>query len=244
VGSRQRLDQRLVELGLAPSRARAQAMIRAGIVRVDDAPADKASAGVSSTSVIALAEQDHPYVSRGGLKLAGALDDLAVDPAGLVVADVGASTGGFSDCVLRRGALRVYAIDVGHAQLHARLRDDPRVVNMEGVNARALTRESLPEPVELVVVDASFIGLGKLLPAIVALLAPTGRVLALVKPQFELGPELVGKSGVVRDDGLRARALAGVIDEASALGLRCLGQIECRVPGPEGNRELFALFAR
>jgi 23S rRNA (cytidine1920-2'-O)/16S rRNA (cytidine1409-2'-O)-methyltransferase len=244
VGARQRLDQRLVELGLAPSRARAQAMIRAGIVRVDGAPADKPSAGVSATSVIALAEDDHPYVSRGGLKLVAALDDLAVDPAGLVVADVGASTGGFTDCVLRRGALRVYAIDVGHDQLHPRLRDDPRVVNMEGVNARGLTAESLPEPVELVVVDASFIGLAKLLPALAALLAPTGRVLALVKPQFELGPELVGKGGVVRDEGLRARALTGVIDEARTLGLTCLGHTDCRVPGPEGNRELFALFAR
>jgi 23S rRNA (cytidine1920-2'-O)/16S rRNA (cytidine1409-2'-O)-methyltransferase len=238
-----RVDQRLVELGLAPSRSRAQAIVKAGLVRIDGQPVDKASALVLHSAQVTLAGEDHPYVSRGGLKLEGALADLGVDPAGLVAADIGASTGGFTDCLLRRGAARVYAIDVGRDQLHPTLRADPRVIAMEGVNARALGASSLPERVPLVVVDASFIGLGKLLPALFQLLAPGGRIVALVKPQFELGPALVGKRGVVRDDALRTRALAQVVAEAAALGLSALAHADCRIPGPEGNRELFALLA-
>jgi 23S rRNA (cytidine1920-2'-O)/16S rRNA (cytidine1409-2'-O)-methyltransferase len=189
-------------------------------------------------------QADGGYVSRGGLKLAGALEDLKLDPEQLVVADIGASTGGFTDCVLRAGARRVYAIDVGQAQLHESLRADPRVVSLEQVNARRLHEGSLPELVDLVLVDASFIGLAKLLPALVCLLAPGGRLLALVKPQFELGPERVGKHGVVRDDALRADALRAVVASAQTLDLVLAGQAECRIPGPRGNREIFALFTR
>jgi 23S rRNA (cytidine1920-2'-O)/16S rRNA (cytidine1409-2'-O)-methyltransferase len=239
---KQRLDQLLVERGLAPSRARAQSMIHAGIVLVNGAQALKASSNVDTAAVLGLAAEDHPFVSRGGLKLQGALEEFGIDPAGLVVADIGASTGGFTDCVLRRGAQRVYAIDVGHGQLHASLAGDPRVVSIEGVNARALDAQSLPEPVQLVLVDASFIGLAKLLPALCTLLVPHGRLLALVKPQFELGPERVGRSGVVRSDELREVALAEVIAAGLALGLTCDGHADCCLPGPEGNRELFALF--
>ena len=187
---------------------------------------------------------DHPYVSRGGLKLEGALEDLGLDPQGCVVADIGASTGGFTDCVLRRGATRCYALDVGHGQLHPSLAQDPRVISMEGINARHLDAHALPEPVDLMLVDASFISLTKLLPALVPLLAPQGRVVALVKPQFEVGPQGIGKRGVVTDDGLRTQALAQVKQAAAELGLSALGHAESRLPGPEGNREIFVLFAR
>jgi 23S rRNA (cytidine1920-2'-O)/16S rRNA (cytidine1409-2'-O)-methyltransferase len=183
-------------------------------------------------------------VSRGGLKLEGALEDLKVDVRGLSVADIGASTGGFTDCVLRHGAARVYAIDVGHAQLDPRLRADSRVVCMEGFNARHLRADTLPEAVALVVVDASFISLTKLLAALVALLTPEGRVLALVKPQFEVGKAQVSKRGVVRDDALRVQALDGVVQAARELGLSLEGHVDCRIEGPEGNREIFALFSR
>jgi 23S rRNA (cytidine1920-2'-O)/16S rRNA (cytidine1409-2'-O)-methyltransferase len=188
-------------------------------------------------------EFDHPYVSRGGLKLEGALADLAVVPDGAVVADIGASTGGFTDCVLRRGAKRCYAVDVGHGQLHPSLAVDPRVVSMEGVNARYLDEHVLPEAVDLVLVDASFISLTKLLPALTRLLAPHGRILALVKPQFEVGPEHLGKRGVVSDDALRMQALEQVKLAAEALGLASLGHADSRLSGPEGNREIFVLFA-
>jgi 23S rRNA (cytidine1920-2'-O)/16S rRNA (cytidine1409-2'-O)-methyltransferase len=162
----------------------------------------------------------------------------------LCVADIGASTGGFTDCVLAHGARRVYAIDVGHGQLHARLRADPRVVSMEGMNARELHASSLPEPVDLVVVDASFISLLKLLPALVTLLTETGALLLLVKPQFEVGPERVGKRGVVRDDELRQRAAADVAETARALRFTRNAQADARLEGPEGNREIFLLLRR
>lgn len=236
-----RIDRVLVARGLAATRARAQALLELGKVRVAGQLVQKASSSVPLDAELTV-DDDPGYVSRGGLKLAGALEDLQVSPSGLVVADIGASTGGFTDCVLRAGALRVYAIDVGHDQLHPTLRSDPRVINMEGVNARELRADSLPEPVGLLVVDASFIGLGKLLPALVTLLAPGGHLLALVKPQFEVGPARVGKRGVVEDDALRGEALREVVRAASLLGLTCLGHADCRVHGPEGNREIFALF--
>lgn len=193
---------------------------------------------------LTVTELDHPYVSRGGVKLEGALVDLGVEVGGLVVADIGASTGGFTDCVLRRGARLVYAIDVGHDQLHPSLRADVRVISMEGVNARHLASDALPERVELVVVDASFISLAKLLPALVPLLAERGHLLALVKPQFEVGPDLVGARGVVSDEALRRQALRSVTAAAEALGLAYVASHDSRLPGPEGNREIFALFAR
>jgi 23S rRNA (cytidine1920-2'-O)/16S rRNA (cytidine1409-2'-O)-methyltransferase len=241
--ARERIDRLLLARGLVETRTRARALIEAGKVSADGRVVLKASELVEPGAQLSVGP-DAGYVSRGGLKLAGALEDLNVDVRELVVADIGASTGGFTDCALRAGARRVYAIDVGHAQLHARLRADPRVVSLEGVNARDLAANSLPEAVDLVVVDASFIGLGKLLPALVALLAERGRVLALVKPQFEVGPAKVGKHGVVRDDGLRAEALGAVVESARALGLALTAHSECRVAGPRGNREIFALFAR
>jgi 23S rRNA (cytidine1920-2'-O)/16S rRNA (cytidine1409-2'-O)-methyltransferase len=239
---RERADVLLVERGLAASRSRARALIEAGKVRVDGVPLAKPSALVDEAALLEVSELDHPYVSRGGLKLEGALADLSLSVAGRVVADIGASTGGFTDCVLRAGAARVYAIDVGHGQLAPSLRADPRVVSLEHTNARQLGAESLPEPVELVLVDASFIGLGKLLPALVTLLAPGGQLLALVKPQFEVGRAHVGKKGVVRSDAERQRALASVVAEARALGLRFESSADSRLAGPEGNREIFGLF--
>ncbi|MEY4515167.1 MAG: hypothetical protein RLZZ450_7289 [Pseudomonadota bacterium] len=241
---RERVDRLLVERGLAPSRTRARALIEAGKVFADGAAVSRASDLFAAEVTLTVSELDHPYVSRGGLKLVGALDDLQLDVTGLVVADIGASTGGFTDCALQRGATRVYAIDVGHAQLHPKLAADARVIAREGVNARHLTGDSLPEPVDLVLVDASFISLGKLLPALVLLLPSQGRLLSLVKPQFEVGPEHVGARGVVSDDDLRASALAGVCAAAAVLGLAMIGHADSRLAGPEGNREIFALFVK
>ncbi len=178
-----------------------------------------------------------PYVSRGGLKLEAALDAFAVDPTGWVVADFGASTGGFTDCVLSRGATKVFAIDVGYGQLHDRLRKDARVVVMERTNARHLGQGDLPEAVDMVVIDASFIGLEKLLPAAGLLLREAGTIVALVKPQFEVGKGKVGKGGVVRDPELREAAITAVEARARALGFDVLGRIDCPVHGPKGNVE-------
>jgi 23S rRNA (cytidine1920-2'-O)/16S rRNA (cytidine1409-2'-O)-methyltransferase len=241
---RERVDRLLVERGLAPSRTRARALIEASKVFADGAVVVRPSDLFAAEVTLTVSELDHPYVSRGGLKLAGALDALQVDLSGLVLADIGASTGGFTDCALQRGAARVYAIDVGHGQLHPRIASDTRVVAREGVNARHLTADSLPERVDVVMVDASFISLTKLLPALVSLLAERGRLLALVKPQFEVGPEHVGARGVVDDDDLRASALAGVCAAAAELGLVLLGHADSPIAGPEGNREIFALFEK
>ncbi len=242
--TRSRVDRLLVERGLAPSRTRARALIEAGKVRADGAIVTRASELFEARVELVISELDHPYVSRGGLKLAGALDDLSLHVQGLTIADVGASTGGFTDCVLQRGAARVYAIDVGHGQLHPSLRVDPRVVSLERVNARHLSAGDLPEPVDLVLVDASFIGLTKLLPALSSLLPLGGKLLALVKPQFEVGREHVGARGVVRDDLARQAAVASVRHAATELRLTFVASTDSRLPGPEGNREIFALFAR
>jgi 23S rRNA (cytidine1920-2'-O)/16S rRNA (cytidine1409-2'-O)-methyltransferase len=241
---RERVDRLLVERGLAPSRTRARALIEAGKVFAEGALVSRASELFAAEVSLTISELDHPYVSRGGLKLAGALDDLRLDLQGRVLADIGASTGGFTDCALQRGAARVYAIDVGHAQLHPRLASDPRVIAREGVNARHLCADSLPEPVDVVLVDASFISLRKLLPALVSLLRAGGQLLALVKPQFEVGPEHVGARGVVSDDDLRASALRDVCADAAGLALTLLGHTDSRLAGPEGNREIFALFQK
>jgi 23S rRNA (cytidine1920-2'-O)/16S rRNA (cytidine1409-2'-O)-methyltransferase len=240
---RTRVDRLLVERALAPSRTRARALIEAGKVVANGTVVARASDLFDGTVELTVRELDHPYVSRGGVKLAGALADFALVVEGLVAADIGASTGGFTDCLLRNGARRVYAIDVGHDQLHPSLRSDPRVVVLERLNARELTADSLGERPELIVVDASFIGLEKLLPALAPLLAPGGKLLALVKPQFEVGPARVGARGVVSDDVLRQEALANVIRAAGALGLRPLGSVDSQLEGPLGNREIFALFA-
>jgi 23S rRNA (cytidine1920-2'-O)/16S rRNA (cytidine1409-2'-O)-methyltransferase len=239
---RERADVLLCERGLCESRERARALILAGVVHSGDRRVDKAGELIARDAPLEVRGRDHGFVSRGGVKLAGALDAFALDPSGLVAADVGASTGGFTDCLLQRGAARVYAIDVGYGQLHPKLRGDPRVVVMERVNARYL--EALEEPIDLAVVDASFIGLGKLLPAIYKWLKPAGEVLALCKPQFEVGKGRVGKGGVVRDDALREQAIEAVATEAAQLGFLQRGRADAVIAGPSGNREHFLWWKR
>ncbi len=234
-----RVDVLLVERGLAPTRARAHALVLAGRVYTGDRRIEKPGDTLAEGAILAVRGDDHPYVSRGGVKLKGALDAFGFDATGMVCADFGASTGGFTDCLLETGAAKVYAIDVGKGQLHQKLRMDPRVVVREGVNARHLDAEALGEPVSLVVVDASFIGLAKLLPAIRAVLAPAGHVIALVRPQFEVGREHVGKGGVVRDEEARAGAIDGVSRAADALGFDTLAKSDSVLTGPKGNREAF-----
>lgn len=243
MAKKERVDVLLLARGLAPSRERARALVLAGKVYSGQRRVDKAGDTLLLDAPLELRESDIPYVSRGGVKLAGALDMLGVDPAGRVVADFGASTGGFTDCVLQRGATRVYAIDVGHGQLHEKLRGDPRVVVMERTNARHLTDASLPERVGLVVIDASFIGMSKLLPAALAILAPDGEIVAMVKPQFEVGREHL-KKGVVRDAEVRARAIDRVEEDARAIGLRTLARADSVLAGPDGNVEAFLRLAR
>jgi 23S rRNA (cytidine1920-2'-O)/16S rRNA (cytidine1409-2'-O)-methyltransferase len=233
---KRRADLILVERGLFESRAKAQAAIAAGLVTAAGIRVARPSDTLAEDAEI-VASAPHPYVSRGGVKLAGALDALAVDVEGIVAADFGASTGGFTDCLLQRGALRVYAIDVGYGQLHEKLRADPRVVVMERTNARHLVGSDLPEPVALVVIDASFIGLEKLLPAAKEL-APGGAIVAMVKPQFEVGPRGT-KRGVVTDPALRASAIESVAAAAQALGLEEVGRCDSTLAGPDGNLEAF-----
>ncbi len=217
-------------------------MILTGKILVDDVPVDKAGSKVAADARIRLKGGVRRFVSRGGEKLAGALEDLAIDPQGRYCLDVGASTGGFSDCLLQAGARAVVALDVGHAQLHERLRQDPRVVALEKTNARTLTRDQLPEPVELVVIDVSFISTRLILPGVRSA-APDADVLVMVKPQFEVGREQVGKGGVVRDDALRIHACDQVRDAAVELGYRECGRADSRVAGPKGNREIFLLLS-
>lgn len=229
----------VVERGLAPSRERARALILAGKVFRGERRVQKAGDQLPADAELEVRGEDLPYVSRGGLKLESALDAFGYDPAGLVAADFGASTGGFTDCLLQRGARRVYAIDVGYGQLADPLRRDQRVVSMERTNARHLKAGDLPEPVDLIVIDASFIGLEKLLPAAKALLRSGGDVLAMVKPQFQVGRDRVGKGGVVRDEALRREAIDAVADAARELGFEERGRSDNPITGPKGNREAF-----
>jgi 23S rRNA (cytidine1920-2'-O)/16S rRNA (cytidine1409-2'-O)-methyltransferase len=241
---KERLDVLLVDLGLAATRARAQALVLAGQVVVDDQRVDKPGTRVSTDAAIRLKGEPMPYVSRGGLKLEAALKHFQLDVRGAVAADIGASTGGFTDCLLQAGAARVHALDVGRGQLHARLRSDPRVVLHEGVNARHLGPSELPEPVSLLVMDVSFISLTQVLPATVPFLAPGGVTVALVKPQFEAGRAQVGKGGVVRDDAVRAEAVARVQACMEQLGLVPIGALDSPVHGPAGNREILLVARR
>jgi 23S rRNA (cytidine1920-2'-O)/16S rRNA (cytidine1409-2'-O)-methyltransferase len=239
---RVRADQLLVERGLAPSRTRAQSLIMAGTVFVGERRVEKAGDLLPEGAALEVRGEDHPYVSRGGVKLAGALDGFGIDPRGTVAVDVGASTGGFTDVLLRRGARQVFAVDVGYGQLHERLRKDPQVVVLERTNARTMTPTTLGlagPTIDLVVVDASFIGLEKLLPAIAGILRPGGTLVALVKPQFQVRREEVGRGGVVRDDDVRMRASHEVAEAARALGFLVRGDADCVLPGPGGNRERF-----
>jgi 23S rRNA (cytidine1920-2'-O)/16S rRNA (cytidine1409-2'-O)-methyltransferase len=241
---KERIDKLLLDRGLVPSRERARALIMAGSVLVGDTPVTKAGALFRSDVEIRLRGQDLEWVSRGGLKLEGALDDFGVSPAGLVILDIGASTGGFTDVCLSRGALRSYAVDVGTNQLDYRLRTDPRVLCLEQCNARTLEPSMLPSLADFAVIDVSFISITKLLEAVSRCLAPDARVLAMVKPQFEVGPARVGKGGVVRDDAVRQEAVDAVVAHAISLGWTCLGQTDSRVAGPKGNREIFVHLAR
>lgn len=237
-----RLDQLLVARGLVASRARARALIEAGAVTVGGAVATRPAQSARDDAGITLREDAPQWVSRGALKLLHALDAFGLDPSGAVALDVGASTGGFTEALLARGAARVYALDVGHGQLHPRLAADPRVASLEGVNARAIP-EGLVPPVDWVVADVSFISLEKALPGSMALARPGATLVALVKPQFEAGPGAVGKGGIVRDPAVHARVRAAAAAFVAARGWTVLGETESPVMGGDGNRE-FLIAAR
>lgn len=240
---KQRLDSLLVELGLADSREKARALIMAGSVLVDDMPAVKPGQAAPAGSQVRVKET-LPYVSRGGLKLEAALETFQVDPAGLAAADVGASTGGFTDCLLQRGAAHVYAIDVGYGQLAWQLRQDSRVTVMERTNVRNLPALPGNALVDLAVVDVSFIGLDLVLPAVARFLSPGGLAIVLIKPQFEAGKGRVGKGGVVRDAAVHREVLARVLAGAAAQGWVVAGLIRSPITGPKGNVEFLALLRR
>lgn len=233
-----RLDALLAERGLAESRTKAQAMILAGEVWVDGKPVTKAGARVAAGARLELRSTRLRFASRGGEKLAGALEDFRLPVEGKVCLDIGASTGGFTDCLLQRGAARVYAVDVTTSQLAWKLRQDARVIPVEK-NARYLTAQDIPEPVELVTVDVSFISVTKLLPALVSLARPGTEFLILVKPQFELERGAVGRGGIVREPELQARAIERVRRAAEAAGLEVCGVVPSRLAGAEGNQEFF-----
>lgn len=242
---RERADRLLVARDLVESRTRAQALILAGRVFSGEARVDKAGQMLAADAPLSLRGRDHPWVSRGGLKLVQGLDHFSIDPSGLVCLDLGASTGGFTDVLLNRGAAKVFAVDVGHGQLAWKLRNDARVVVLERTNARYLTREQVPEPVALIVCDASFIGLETLLPAPLALAAAGAHLIALIKPQFEVGKGQVGKGGVVRDAELHAQVCARIEAWLGARqGWRVLGLIESPILGPEGNKEFLIAALR
>jgi len=243
--TRERIDKLLVERGLADSRTKAHAMVMAGVVLVDEQRVEKPSHQFDTNSAIRIKGGDDPtsrYVGRGGLKLEAALREFQIDVSGFVCLDVGASTGGFTDCLLQNGAKKVFAVDVGHNQIDWRLRNDPRVEVREGVNARYLTPEDFPQKFDLVVLDVSFISATKVLPAIVPLVAPDGSIVALIKPQFEVGRGEVGGGGIVRDEAKRLRAVEEVNKAARSLGLELLKVIESPITGAEGNIEFLALY--
>lgn len=239
-----RLDVLLVERGLAESRERARALIMAGLVYSGDRRLDKPGVAFTADIALTVKGRDHPWVSRGGVKLAHGLAHFGVDPKGVVGLDVGASTGGFTDVLLTGGAVKVYAVDVGYGQLAMKLRNDPRVVVLERTNARFLTPELVPDPVGLIVGDVSFIGLEKALPGALALAAPGARLVTLVKPQFEVGKGLVGKGGIVRDPAQHAAVCQRISDWLNGLpGWRVLGLTDSPITGSDGNREFLIAAA-
>lgn len=242
--NRTRLDQLLVSRGFSESRTKAQALILAGQVLVEEQRVDKPGTMVRADAKLRVKQSD-PYVSRGGAKLAGALSTLGLDPTAAVCVDVGASTGGFTDCLLQRGARRVYAVDVGQGLLASRLQQDPRVVVMDRTNARHLERHSFPEPIDWVVVDASFIGMAQLADALARILAPGGMLLAMIKPQFEVGKEQARKHrGVIKDPLLRERAIESATATIRAAGFDVRGGCDSQVSGPKGNLEHFVVALR
>ena len=242
-GETTRLDQRLVDLRLAESRARAQALIRAGVVTIDGAVADKPSRKPPPDAQIAVTADPNPWVSRAALKLVHALDRFDLDPGGAVALDVGASTGGFTEVLLSRGAAEVHALDVGHGQLHPRVAADPRVRNIEGVNAKDIPAGLIPA-VDWIVSDVSFIGLRKALPGPLALAKPGATLVALIKPQFEVGPKHVGKGGVVADTALHEAVRVEIRDWLTGEGWRVTGEDESPITGGDGNREFLIAATR
>jgi len=242
VSQRERLDRLLVERGHVETRERARRLVMAGLVRVDGRVVDKPGSQVRDDSRIEVEGDDVPFVSRGGVKLDAALNRFGIAVEGAVVLDVGASTGGFTDCVLARHAGAVIAVDVGYGQFAWSLRNDPRVTLLERTNIRYLESERLPRTPTLAVIDVSFISLRLVLPRVVQLLAPYGEIVALVKPQFEVGKGRVGKGGVVRDEDLQTEAVAAVRRFGEEIGLCCLGETESPIRGPKGNREFFLHF--
>jgi len=232
-----RLDSALVKKGLTVSREKAKAIIMAGQVFVDGRKIDKAGTSIKINSKIEIIGNTLPYVSRGGLKLAKALEVFSINLNGKVMADIGASTGGFTDCALQNGAAKVYAIDVGYGQLDWKLRSDPRVINMERTNARYLTERDLVEKVDLVTIDVAFISLSKILPAVKNIIKEDGEIIALIKPQFEAGKEKVGKKGVVRDPEVHIEVIIKVLEVSKCLGFSVKGLTSSPIKGPEGNIE-------
>jgi 23S rRNA (cytidine1920-2'-O)/16S rRNA (cytidine1409-2'-O)-methyltransferase len=244
MATRRRLDLEMARRGLAPSREGAQRLIMAGRVRVNSQPALKADQSVDERSTIALVGGAPEYASRGGIKLAAALDHFDVDPAGRRAMDVGASTGGFTDVLLRRGAAHVIALDVGHGQIAERLRRDSRVTVLDRTNIRLVQAGSLPYAPDIVVIDVSFISLRLVLPPVLELSAPTVEIVALIKPQFEVGKGKVGKGGVVRDDAERRRAVDEVLEFATGLRVEVVGLVEASIRGAAGNQEFVAVMRR
>ena len=234
-----RLDSLLVDRGLFTSREQAQRAIMAGEVRVGDAVVDKSSTQVQPDADVSV-EAAARYVGRGGIKLEGALRDFEIKPAGWIALDIGASTGGFTDCLLQQGAAKVYAIDVGHGQLAWKIRNDPRVIVREKLNARFLSRADVPEPIDLCVIDVSFISLTLILPKAFELVSPNGMILALIKPQFELEASDVGRGGIVRDAALHEKAQAKIREFVNAAGHDLVGIIPSTITGTDGNQEFFA----
>jgi 23S rRNA (cytidine1920-2'-O)/16S rRNA (cytidine1409-2'-O)-methyltransferase len=238
-----RLDQLLVARGLFPSREQAQRAIMAGEVRIGTRVATKASDLLAPDDEVKVASPSK-YVGRGGLKLEGPLDFFQIDVHGKVVLDIGASTGGFTDCLLQRGAEKIYAVDVGHGQLAWKIRSDPRVIALEKVNARFLSRAQIPEPVDLCVIDVSFISLTLILPNAFELLTPEGVILALIKPQFELGRDDVGRGGIIRKPELHEKAKQKIVDFVAALGHLVMGIVPSALTGTDGNQEFFACLRK
>jgi 23S rRNA (cytidine1920-2'-O)/16S rRNA (cytidine1409-2'-O)-methyltransferase len=241
---RTRLDKLVLERGLAPTREKAQALILAGQIHINGRRADKAGMPVPADARVELVGEAPRYVSRGGVKLEGALEDFSLDPSGKFCLDIGSSTGGFTDCLLQHGAARVYAVDVGKGQLDWKLRQDARVAVREGINARHLKPEDIGEPVDWVTLDVAFISVAKILPAALACARPGATFLILVKPQFELSQKQVGKGGIVRDPALHREAVEKVSQAAVEVGLGEIQVRESRLPGAEGNREFFLCARR
>ncbi len=241
---RTRLDKLVLERGLAPTREKAQALILAGQIHINGRRADKAGMPVPADARVELVGEPPRYVSRGGIKLEGALEDFSLDPSGKVCLDIGSSTGGFTDCLLQHGAARVYAVDVGKGQLDWKLRQDARVAVREGINARHLKPEDIGEPVDWVTLDVAFISVAKILPAALACARPGATFLVLVKPQFELSQKQVGKGGIVRDPALHREAVEKVTQAAVEVGLGEIQVRESHLPGAEGNREFFLCARR